>query len=166
MDLQGGSHSISQVDGVSDMVPAYQLCGGRAQQRDNGLCLPQCQTLQSLPVYHWCPSSCHPGARGQRERACIGEFMCGFPKGNCLGLEQPPPLTQSPLVFTARSCGDLFSWLWNPGLGLLTPKICLLNFYPCGCGASPFCIHAPPICLDGCGFFNNCSCQISIQLGF
>ena len=28
MDLQDGSHSVSQVDGVSDMAPAYQLCMG------------------------------------------------------------------------------------------------------------------------------------------
>ena len=27
-DLQSGSHSVSKVDGVSDMAPAYQLFGG------------------------------------------------------------------------------------------------------------------------------------------
>ena len=43
--------------------------------------------------------------------------MCGFPKRNCLGLQNPPPPTQSLLVFAARSCGDLSSWHWNPGLG-------------------------------------------------
>ena len=34
-----------------------------------------------------------------------------------------PP--QHPLVFTARSYGDLSSWLWNPelGLGSLAPKV-------------------------------------------
>ena len=45
MDLQGGSHTISQVDGVSSMAPAYWVCWRRAQQRDNGLYSPQCQTL-------------------------------------------------------------------------------------------------------------------------
>lgn len=35
-DLQSRSHSVSQVDGVSDMAIVYWLCGGRAQQRDNG----------------------------------------------------------------------------------------------------------------------------------
>ena len=64
-----------------------------------------------------CPSSCHLGAGAQRERVCVGESMCGFPKRNCLGLQQLPLLTQSALVFTARSCGDLPSWHWNPGLG-------------------------------------------------
>ena len=28
MNLQGGSHHISQVDGLSDMTPAYRLLGG------------------------------------------------------------------------------------------------------------------------------------------
>ena len=28
MDLHGGSHSVSKVDGISDMAPAYQLCWG------------------------------------------------------------------------------------------------------------------------------------------
>ena len=39
----------------------------RALERDNGLCSPQRQTLQPLPVFHWCPSSCHPGTGAQRE---------------------------------------------------------------------------------------------------
>ena len=41
------------------------------------------------------------------------------------------------------------------GLGLLAPKISLLNFYPRGCGASPFIVCTPPTTLDGCGFFNS-----------
>ena len=54
------------------------------------------------------------------------------------GLQKFLPPTQSVLVFAARSCGDLFSWHWNislgwePGVGLLAPKIPLPNFYlPC-----------------------------------
>ena len=47
-DLQGGANSVSQVNGVPDMVPtcwlygsvALWLWGGRIQERDNGLCLP------------------------------------------------------------------------------------------------------------------------------
>ena len=36
---QGQENSVSQVNGVSDMVPACQLCGsgGSVQKRDNGL---------------------------------------------------------------------------------------------------------------------------------
>ena len=40
VNLHGGSRSVSQVDGVSAMAPAYRLCGGKAQQRDNGLPSP------------------------------------------------------------------------------------------------------------------------------
>ena len=48
------------------------------------------------------------------------------------------------------------SWAGGPGvgLGLLAPKVSLLNFYPRGCGVTPFCVHAPPTSLDGCGFFS------------
>ena len=53
-------HSVSQVDGVSDMTPACQFCGWRIQQRDNDPCSPWCQTLQFLLVYYWCPLSCLP----------------------------------------------------------------------------------------------------------
>ena len=41
------------------------------------------------------------------------------------------------------------------GLGLLTPKISLPNFYPHGCGTTPFCLRTPPTSLDGCGSFNS-----------
>ena len=85
VDLQGGSHSVSQVDGVSDMASACLLCGGRAQPRDNGLCSPWCQTLQSLPVRHWCLSSCYPGSGAQREWVWLGESVCGLFKRYCLG---------------------------------------------------------------------------------
>ena len=40
--LQSGANSVSQVDGVSDMVPECWLCGsvGDRLRRDNGICLP------------------------------------------------------------------------------------------------------------------------------
>ena len=31
------------------MAPACQLCGVRVQKRDNGICSPQCQTLEFVP---------------------------------------------------------------------------------------------------------------------
>ena len=89
--------------------------------------------------------------------------MCGFFERNCLGLQKFLPLTQSPLVFAARSCGDSSSWHWNSGLGRLVwgwdsplPSI-LPEFLPItyGYGTSPFHIFAPPTSLDGCGFFNS-----------
>ena len=44
--------------------------------------------------------------------------MYGFFKRNCLGLQKFLSLTQSPLVFAARSCGDLSFMHWNHGLGV------------------------------------------------
>ena len=85
--------------------------------------------------------------------------LCGFPKRNWLGLQQPPPLIQSLLGFAARSCGNLSSWHWNPGLGdLVWVWDSSLPRYP-----SQIFIHvdmgparsmSPPTRLDGCGFFN------------
>ena len=69
------------------------------------------------------------------------------------------PLLQG-LIFLA-----LEPWAGGPGvgLGLLAPKISLLNFYPCGCGTS--CSLSTPS--DQCGwrcFPHLHSCQTSIQL--
>ena len=55
--------------------------------------------------------------------------MCGLPKTNCSRLQQFLPQTQYLLVFAARSCGDLYSWHWNAGLGLLA-EISLPYLYP------------------------------------
>ena len=81
-DLQGGANSISQVDGVFDIAPAFQLCasawGGfrkgtmasaHLSVRKNAVpqLSPWCQTLQFLPVCHWCLSSFYPDAGVQRK---------------------------------------------------------------------------------------------------
>ena len=88
---------------------------------------------------------------------------CGFSKKNCLGLQQFLSPTQSLPVFAAWNCGDLSSWHWNPGLGVLVWGWDSSHLrYP-----SQFFIHhmwvweqpiptcAPPTSLDGCGFFNS-----------
>ena len=49
----------------------------------------------------------------------LSMFVYRFLKRNCLGLPRILPQTQSPLVFAARSYGDLSSWHWNPWLGVL-----------------------------------------------
>ena len=56
------------------------------------------------------------------------------------------------LIFLA-----LEPWAGGPGvgLGLLALEISLPNFYPHGCGASPFCVCTFPTSLDRCGFFNS-----------
>ena len=155
-----------------DMVPVYRLCGKRVQQKDSGLCSPWCQTRQSLPVYQWCPSSCHPGAGAQREWVWVGESVRGFPKKNCLGLQQPPPLTQCLLVFATRSCRDLSSWHWNPGLGAwcgsgthhsqdIPPEF--LSTWVWGHPVPHLCPSYPS---GWMWFLQFHSCQISIQLDF
>ena len=112
-------------------LPPLGLFEGGTQKRDNSLCLPWCQVLQFLLVCDWCPSSCHSGAGAQREWVWVGESMGGFFKGNSLGLQKFLPLTQTPPVFAARSCGDLSSWHWNPGLGgLMCGWDSLLLRYP------------------------------------
>ena len=120
---------------------ALWLCGrlgsGGAQKRDNDLCSPRCQTLQSFPVCHWCPSSCHPGVRAQREWVWVGESMCGFFKRNCLG-GSAVSFTDSILTgFRSQKLWWLMSlpletWTRGPGVGLgfLTPEMSLLNVYP------------------------------------
>ena len=44
-----------------------------------------------------------------------------------MGSQQFRPVTQSPQVFVARSCGELSSWYWSggpgTGLGLLATEI-------------------------------------------
>ena len=35
---QSGANSVTQVDGDLDMTPMCQICGRRAQKRNNGLC--------------------------------------------------------------------------------------------------------------------------------
>ena len=44
--------------------------------------------------------------------------MCGVPKRNCLGPQQPPPQTQSPLGFAARKA-HWFVGTYLPGTGIL-----------------------------------------------
>ena len=81
--------------------------------------------------------------------------MCEFFKRNCLGLEMFLSLTQSLLGFAARSYGGFSPWQWNPGLGGAwcgagTP--CSQDMAPEFLSTTHGC--APPICLDGGGFFN------------
>ena len=140
------------------MAPTCQLCGygGWVQEWDNSLCppfclgktclpdpalmpdtsAPPCVPLVSFKLRPWCWSS---------EGVSLSKCVYGFFKENCLGLQKFLPLTQSPLVFAARSYGDLSSWHRNPGLGgvdmgLLAPEISLRNFYPphMDVGPSPF----------------------------
>ena len=76
--------------------------------------------------------------------------MCSFFKRNCLGIQQFLPLTQCPLVFIARSYGDLSSWQRKLVLGSwygpgtphsqdIPPEFLSTTY---GCVTSLFCISA------------------------
>ena len=110
---------------------------------------------------------------------------CGPFKQSVLKIQQLFPLPQPPLVFIARSYGDLSSQYGNPRLcGLAWGWDHSLPTYPsqflsptCECGtthscsttattslchtASPhlsathLCFSTPPTCLDACGFFKS-----------
>ena len=92
--------------------------------------------------------------------------MCGFFKRNCFGLQKFLPLAKSPLVFAARSCGDLFygvgtlCWGSDVGLGLLAPEISLPNFCLPHMGVGPTCSVSEPLLLVSTEVF--LSCQTSI----
>ena len=99
-------------------------------ERENGLC-PLCRLRENCPpaltlVLDTSVSSCMPLVPCKLQPWCwssegmsLSKSMCGFFKRNCLGLQNFLPLTQSLLVFAAKSCEDLSSWHWNPGLWAL-----------------------------------------------
>ena len=127
---------------------------------------------QSLPVFHWCPSSCHPGVGAQRERISVGESTCGFFQRNCLGLQQPPPPTQSPLVFPSEVVGS-----YLPSIGILGWGTWCGSGIPCSGDIPPeflsMWVWGQPIshlCSSyqsgWMWFLQFCSCQTSIWLNF
>ena len=71
------------------------------------------------------------------------------------------PVTQSPLVSQPEVVGTylpgtgILGWGASCGSGNPHSEITLPNFYPCGCGASPFRVLGPPTSLRGCSFFNS-----------
>ena len=171
-NLQGRGNRDSQVNGVSDTALACQLCGSvwrRVQKRNSGFCLPFCLEESCLPAFVWITDTSAPLLMPlvpfklllqcwSSERVNLSKSMCGFFKGNCLGLQNFLLLTQSPLVFAARSYGDLSSWHWNHGLGragmglgLLAPGISLLNIYPPHMNVGPAhltSLHHLPVWMD------------------
>ena len=87
----------------------------------------------------------------------VGESVCGFFKRNCLGFQQFLPPTQSLLLFADRSCGDLSSYHWSPGLGglvwswdssLLRHPSQIFIHPVWGWQAYSMSASLPPVCID------------------
>ena len=106
------------------------------------------------------------------EGVSLSKCMCGASPFKKRGLRIPQVLqsTQPPLIFTARSYGDLSFWHWNPGLVDLVsgwdplPTRYPSILYPPHMGLGPAgsrspCLHLcpsfPPTHLGECGFFNS-----------
>ena len=81
----------------------------------------------------------------------MSKSVCGFFKGNCLGLQKFLPLTQSLMVLQPEVVGLIFLALESRaggsgmGLRLLAPQISLPNFYPSHVDVGPtFSASLPP----------------------
>ena len=121
--------------------------------------VPPCMPLVPFKLIPQCWSS---------EGVSLSKSVWEFYKSsrNFLGLQKFLPLTQSPLVFVARSFGDLSSWHWNPGLRgpegqrLLDPEIALLNFYLPPVDVEPACsasLPLLPVWMDVVSLIHSCS---------
>ena len=96
---------------------ALWLFGGRVQKRDNGFCHTfyleeSCHLddrhFSSSPYTICVPLKLLPQC-WSLEGMSLSKSVCGFFKKNCLGLQNCHPPAESPLLFGARSYGDLSS---------------------------------------------------------
>ena len=146
-----------------------------------------CQSLQCLPICHWCPSSCFLGAESQRGLACIshksirgpfrGDFWESysfFHHPNSHWFLQPEVMeTYLPGAGTLGSvvcCGPGVPHFWG-----ISP-----NFYPLHMGVGMPILHLrtsprisahlhisfPPTHLDECSFFNSLIVRLPYSLIF
>ena len=114
---------------------------------------PHFQSLLLLPIWNWHPSSCCPGAESQSGWVCTRSKTVRPFKWSLLKIQQFLPLSQSPLVFTARSYGDSSSQCWNSGLCSLAwgwnrllpryPSRFFSTTHECG---TTFPLPPPPLC--------------------
>ena len=122
-----------------------------------------------LPVCHWCLPSCYPGTGAQREWVWISSC------GGSLNSPWVFSITQSLLVFAARSCGGLssgtgalgsgswFGWGWDSSLPRYPSQI----FYPTHMVVGPACsVSLPLLPVWSMWLFFFCSCQTFIQPNF
>ena len=144
-NYQGGENSVSQLDGDSGMVPACQLSGQRAHQRNNGLAstlflaesctplqlLPWCQMIQFLPVCSWCLLSCCHSFGAQRERVwvhpCPLKGITWDSRSFCLTQPQSHWFLQPEVMGTSLLGTETLGWgvgsgCSGVGLGPFTPQ--------------------------------------------
>ena len=111
------------------MAPACQLCGsvgrGFTKGKMASACLSVLEKVSASSCLNARYFSSSLYATGAFQAATPVPFklrgsesmsMCGFFKRKCL-VQWFLPLTQSPLLFNARSYRNLSSWPWNPKLG-------------------------------------------------
>ena len=83
--------------------------------------LPWCQSLQFLPICHWCPSSCCSGAESQRKWVCISpKSIAGPLKGisseSCsfFCCPNPPWFIQPEIIGTYLPVTGILDWvIWS-----------------------------------------------------
>ena len=173
---QGGANSVSQINGDSDVVPTFQLCGSAAVWR--GLQKEQWPQPALLSGRKLPPTS-HPDVTQFSSSPYVSDsfqsaapmlevwvspskFVGGPFKRNCLRLQQFLSSTASiPDGFYSQNLWwylflALEPWAEGSHVGLGP----LLLRYPswflsptCGCGTSLFCVH--PSCQSQYGFFFN-----------
>ena len=116
-------------------LPAPLLYSGKAQKRDNNLCLPWCQTLQPLPVCQWYPSSFQPsaGARGNESEQvspCVGSLRgTAWVSRSFFHWLNPHWILHPEVVGTYLPGTAALGWGSGVRLELLTPEISLLNIH-------------------------------------
>ena len=114
---------------------------------------PWCQTLQFLPIRHWCPSSCCPSAGAQKEWVCVSPKSGPFTR-SCLRIPVFSAIS-TPTGFHSQNFWGLIFLALEPcvgwpgvGLGSPTPEVSLLIFihytqvWGCPCNMSmSLCLH-------------------------
>ena len=121
---------------------------------------PWCQTLQFLPVWHWCPSSCCPDAVAQKEWVCVSpksilgpwrgdswEFHCFFHCPN------PHWFLQPEVMGTYLPGTDTLGWVVWCGAGIPHSQGIPPDFYlpHMGVGLPVLCLRAfIPLCASPC----------------
>ena len=127
---------------------------------------PWYHTLQFLPTYHWCFSSCSWGAGVQREwvyispKSIVGPLRRDAWESNSFLCHPNPHWFLQPEVMGTYLPGTgTLGWMIWSGAGITHSQGILSNFYPLHMHMGPpilhLCVSTPPTHLDECDFFNS-----------